>query len=107
MLLLYLDDLFLIGEEELTKYERRILAIEFEMKNLGMMHWLSGMEVWKSLDGIFFGQGKYVVYILNKFKMLNYKEITTLMESNLNILTDGSSKSVYVTMCHWMVGSLM
>ena len=38
MLLLYVDDLFLTGKEELIKYERRILATEFEMMELGMMH---------------------------------------------------------------------
>ena len=53
--LLYVDDLFLIGEEELIKDVRRRLAIEFEMKDLGMMHYLLGMEVWQSADGIFLG----------------------------------------------------
>ena len=38
MLLLYVDYMFLIGKEELIKDARRILAIEFEMKYLGMMH---------------------------------------------------------------------
>ena len=46
MLLLYVDNLFLIGEEELIKYARRILFTEFEMKDLGMMHYFLGMEVW-------------------------------------------------------------
>ena len=38
MLLLYVDDLFLIGEEELIKDARRRLDTDFEMKYLGMMH---------------------------------------------------------------------
>ena len=38
MLLLYVDDLFLTGKEELFKVVRRILAAEFEMKELDMMH---------------------------------------------------------------------
>ena len=32
MLLLYVDDMFMIGEEELIKDARRRLCIEFEMK---------------------------------------------------------------------------
>ena len=36
MLLLYVDDLFLSGKEELIKVARRRLATEFEMKDLGM-----------------------------------------------------------------------
>ena len=39
MLLLYVDDLFLIGKEELIKVARRILVVEFEMKDLDMMHY--------------------------------------------------------------------
>ena len=54
MLPLYVDDLFLTGKEELIKDARRRLATDFEMKYLGMMHYL-GMEVWKIIDGIFFG----------------------------------------------------
>ena len=46
MLLLYADDLFLTKNDELIKVARRNLAIEFEMKDLGMMHYFLGMEVW-------------------------------------------------------------
>ena len=46
MLMLYVDDLFLIGKEELIKDARRRLDIEFEMKDLGIMHYFLGMEVW-------------------------------------------------------------
>ena len=42
ILLLYFDDLFLIGEEELIKDARRILSTEFEMKDLCMMHYFLG-----------------------------------------------------------------
>ena len=45
MLLLYVDDLFLMGEDELIKDARRRFAIEFEIKDLGMMHYFIGMEV--------------------------------------------------------------
>ena len=46
ILLLYIDDLFLTGDEELIEDARRRLATEFEMKYLGMMHYFLGMEVW-------------------------------------------------------------
>ena len=38
MLLLYVDDLFLTGKEELIKDAIRRLDTEFEMKDLGMTH---------------------------------------------------------------------
>ena len=56
---LYVDDLFLTGEDELIKDARRRLATKFEMKYLGMMHYFLGMEVCHSAYGMFLSQGKY------------------------------------------------
>ena len=55
MLLLYVDDLFLTEKEELIRDARRILVVEFEIKDFGMVHYFLGMEVWRSADGIFLG----------------------------------------------------
>ena len=107
MLLLYVDDLFLIGKEELIKVTRRRLAVEFEMKDLGMMHYFLGREVWQNADGISLGQGKYVVEILKRFRMMNCMAMTTPMASNLKQLIDASSEAVDSTMYHQMIGSLM
>ena len=38
------------GKEELIEVARRTLAVEFEMKDLGMMHYFLGMEVWRNVD---------------------------------------------------------
>ena len=46
MLLLYVDELFLTGKEELIKDARRRLVSKFKMKDLGMMPYFIGMEVW-------------------------------------------------------------
>ena len=61
------------------------------MKDLGMMHYFLGMEVWQNVDGIILGQGKYVVEILNRFGMMECKAITP-MASNLKLLSDASSE---------------
>ena len=83
--------MFLVGEEELITDARRRLAIEFEMKDLGMMHYFLGMEIWKSANGIFLSQGKYAMEILKRFRMLDCKEVNTPMESNLKLLCDALS----------------
>jgi hypothetical protein len=44
ILLLYVDDLFLTGEEKLITDCKKKLAAEFEMKDLGLMHYFLGLE---------------------------------------------------------------
>ena len=46
ILLLYVDDLFVTGTDGLIADTKRKLAAELEMKELGMMHYFLGMEVW-------------------------------------------------------------
>jgi hypothetical protein len=45
ILLLYVDGLFLTGEEKLITDCKKKLAAEFEMKELGLMHYFLGLEV--------------------------------------------------------------
>jgi hypothetical protein len=45
ILLLYVNDLFLTGEENLIAECKKRLVSEFEMKDLGLMHYFLGLEV--------------------------------------------------------------
>ena len=61
ILLLYVDDLFLIGEDKPIIECKKKLDVEFKMKYLGMMHYFLGLEVWKYPYEIFLNEGKYAV----------------------------------------------
>ena len=98
IILLYVDDLFIIGEDGLITDTKRKIASEFEMKDLGIMHYFLGMEVWENANGISMGQGKYVVEILKRFRMIECMAITTPMVSNLKLLSIASLESVDATM---------
>jgi hypothetical protein len=63
ILLLYVDDLFLTREEKLIVECKKRLAPKFEMKDLGLMHYFLGLEVWQNPERIFLNQGKYTVEI--------------------------------------------
>ena len=104
IILLYVDDLFVTAMDGLIANMKRKLATHFEMKNLGMMHYFLGMEVWQNTDGIFLGQGKYAIEILKRF---DHKTITTPMVSKLKLLSDASSKGADAMMYHQMIGSLI
>jgi hypothetical protein len=69
ILVLYVDDLFLTGSEKLIVDCKRDLVVEFEMKDLGLIHHFLGLEMWQKDGQIFLGQGKYVVEILKQFGM--------------------------------------
>ena len=53
IMVLYVDDLFLIGVDPLIHQCKRELASELEMKDLGLMHYFLGLEVWQKPGEIF------------------------------------------------------
>ena len=85
ILLLYVNDLFLIGNEKQIIECKKKLAEEFEMKDLGLMHYFLGLEVWKSPEGLFLNQGNNVVEIFKRFDMFKCKSMEKPMHTNLNL----------------------
>jgi hypothetical protein len=83
ILVLYMDDLFLTSVEELIVGCKANLAIEFEMKDIGMMHYFLGLEVSQRLGEIFLGQGKYTEEILRRFRMEDCRPMATPTVTNL------------------------
>jgi hypothetical protein len=47
ILILYVYDLFLTGDEGLITWCKRELISKFEMKELGLIHYFLGVEVWQ------------------------------------------------------------
>ena len=69
------------------------------MKDLGMMHYFLGLEVWQFPDDIFQNQRKYTVEILKIFGMLDFKEMNTSMVTKLKLLNNDCLDTVDVTLC--------
>jgi hypothetical protein len=107
MLVLYVDDLFLTGAEKLIASCKRDLALEFEMKDIGLIHYFLGLEVSQHPSEIFLGHGKYLVEILRRFKMMDCKSMTTPMITNMKKLGASYSYLVDPTMYRQLIGSLM
>ena len=47
IIVLYFDDLILTGDEQLIHSFKQDLAKEFEMKDLGLLHYFLGLEIWQ------------------------------------------------------------
>ena len=105
--LLYVDDLFRTGEEKLILDSKKKLAVDFEMKDLGTMHDLLSLEVWQKPREIMLSQGKYVVEILKRFRMMDCKSMTTPMTTNLKLFGDTTFERVDATLYRQMIGLLM
>ena len=84
-------------ENQISECKKK-LTVEFEMKDLGLMHYFLGIEVRERLEGIFLNQDKYALEILKRFDMLECKSMATPMDVHLKSLFDASLELVDVTL---------
>ena len=82
ILVLYVDDLLPTGSSRLIKDWKGNLAAEFDMKDLGPMHYFMGLEVWQQKGEIFLGQGRYTTEVLKRFQMEDYRPMATPLITN-------------------------
>eukprot|EP00253_Pinus_taeda_P001713 PITA_01713 len=91
----------------LIKYCKENLAIEFDMKDLGWMHYFLGLEVWQQKGEIFPGQGRYATKILKRLKMQDCRPMATPMITNRKKIYASKDKEVDPTLYRQLIGSLM
>ena len=82
IIVLYVDDLILTGDEQLIHSCKEDLAKEFKMKDMGLLHYFLGLEIWKRDYELFVSQGKYAREILGKFHMEGCKPMDTPLPRN-------------------------
>jgi hypothetical protein len=107
ILLLYVYDLFITGEESLIIQCKKDLASEFDMKDLGLMYYYLGLEVWQKHGEVFLEQGKYAIKILQKFGMMDCKSMDTPMNADIRKLKVPDSNLVDPSLYRQLIGSFM
>eukprot|EP00253_Pinus_taeda_P026937 PITA_26937 len=107
ILVLYVNDLLLIGSSRLIKDCKKNLETEFDMKDLGQMHYFLGLEVWQQKGEILLGQGRYATKILKRFKMQDCRPMATPMITNCKKIDALEDKDVDPTLYRQLIGSLM
>ncbi|KAE8706056.1 Detected protein of unknown function [Hibiscus syriacus] len=104
---LYVDDLIFTGSNPSMFNEfKDVMMKEFEMTDTGLMAYYLGIEVKQQNDGIFISQESYAKEILKKFKMENYKPISTPAEYGIKMTKHEEGESVDPTFFKSLVGSL-
>lgn len=85
-LIVYVDDIVFKGhnEEEISCL-KKLLAKEFEIKDLAYLKYFLGMEVARSSKAISVSQKKYVVDLLKETRMTESKLADTLMDLNTKL----------------------
>ena len=82
ILIVYVDDIVLTGDDkrEIDRL-KKVLASEFEIKQLGELRYFLGMEVARSRKGISVSQRKYILDLLTETGMLGCRPSDTPMEA--------------------------
>ena len=83
------------------------LAKEFKMKDMGLLHYFLGLEIWQQEGELFVSQGKYAREILEKFHMQGSKPIDTPLPGGWRKEDATLAEVVDSTVYRHLVGSLM
>ncbi|XP_039009811.1 uncharacterized mitochondrial protein AtMg00810-like [Hibiscus syriacus] len=88
MLLIYEDDLLIIGNsEELIVELKEILKKSFKMKDLGNLKYFLGFEILRSKEGILINQRKYTIELIEDARLGGAKLTLTPLEQNLKLIS--------------------
>jgi hypothetical protein len=108
VVILYVDDLIITGShQKRISHTQELLRREFEMTDLGLMHFCLGIEVWQEPSNIFISHSKYAGEILKVFVMTECKSVGTPMEVNLKLSAEDASPLVDERLYRKLVGSLI
>ncbi|KAK1398462.1 hypothetical protein POM88_008325 [Heracleum sosnowskyi] len=92
---LYVDDLIYTGNDSamIEKFKQSMMH-EFDMSDLGMMHYFLGIKVVQPDSGIFLCQKKYVQEVLGRFGMLYCNSVTTPAEKGVRLTKESAGREV-------------
>ena len=105
---IYVDDKLVTGSKiELIQRFKNEMEKIFEITDLGVMKYFLGMEVLQSSDGIFICQQKYILDILNRFKMQDCKPVSTRISTCVKLGKDEDFEKVDDCRYGSLIGSLL
>lgn len=91
-ILLYVDDLLLIGAPSLVEETKEMLRSRFEMSEEGSVHRFLGINISRKEGKIVLNQSDYIDKLLQRFNMVDCSGAPTPMEPKLNLVIDEGDK---------------
>ena len=108
IIFLYVDDNILIGSDpKILTHVKSSLTQNFEMPDLGHLHYFIGLQVLQTKEGIFLSQSKYAYDLLPCFHMEDCKPSPSPFQYGVKLSTTCTSLEVDATLYHQLVGSLL
>lgn len=105
---LYVDDLiYTSNSQSLIDEFRQSMINGFEMTDLGAMNYFLGLEVKQCDDGIFISHEKYVMDLLEKFRMKDCNPMQTPMNIAQGFTINDGPKKADSHVYRSLVGSLL
>jgi hypothetical protein len=108
LLVLYVDDLLIIGCSTSTiATVKRILHDRFLMMDMGLLHFLLGLEISQDASGIKLYQAKYARDLLERFHMIDCKSAPTPFLSGFKLEDGRETPLVDNTLYRQLVGRFL
>ena len=108
ILIVYVDDIILTGSNVIEMENlKKVLAREFEMKDLGPLRYFLGMEIARSSKGIFVSQRKYTLDLLKETSILGCKPGDNFIDPYHKLGYATEEKSVDRESYQMLVGKLI
>eukprot|EP00253_Pinus_taeda_P005975 PITA_05975 len=105
ILVLYVDDIILTGSDpNFINHVNSSLKKNFEMTDLGNLHYFLGLQVLQSKEGISLSQSKYACDLLHHFHMEDYKPAPSPFQSRAKLSFTCTSPEVDATLYRQLVG---
>ncbi|XP_019051696.1 PREDICTED: uncharacterized protein LOC109114080 [Nelumbo nucifera] len=101
------QEIYTENDQAMFEEFKKSMMVEFEMTDLGMMHYFLGIEVVQSTAGIFITQKKYALEILDRFQMIDCNSVGTPTGPSLKLTKDYEGKKINSTLYKQIVRSLM
>lgn len=107
-LIVYVDDIVVTGDDydemgQLKKY----LSQQFEIKDLGQLHYFLGIEILRSKKGVFLSQRKYVLDLFEEAGMLGCRPCDTPIDPNCKLGEADGERLLDVGRYQRLVGKLI